>query len=59
MFFGVAVFNFEGNAIILSLHKSMREPYKFNKLMRFLIFIVIIVVITVASIGYAGFGDQI
>jgi len=24
MFFGVAVFNFEGNAVILSIHKSMK-----------------------------------
>jgi len=24
LFFGVAVFNFEGNAVILSIHKSMK-----------------------------------
>jgi len=33
-FFGVAVFAFEGNAVILSIHKSMKEPEKFNHLLK-------------------------
>ena len=28
-FFGVAVFDFEGNGIVLNLHASMREPNRF------------------------------
>jgi amino acid permease len=28
-FFGVAVFDFEGNGIVLNIHASMREPQKF------------------------------
>jgi hypothetical protein len=29
LFFGVAVFNFEGNGVILNLHASMEDPSKF------------------------------
>merc|ERR1712048_584928 len=30
LFFGVAVFDFEGNGIVINLHASMKEPEKFN-----------------------------
>lgn len=53
LFFGVAVFNFEGNAVILSLHKSMKEPEKFNGILRVLIITVICLVISLSSIAYA------
>ena len=33
MFFGVAVFDFEGNGVVINLHASMKEPEKFNKVL--------------------------
>jgi amino acid permease len=30
LFFGIAVFNFEGNGVILNVQSSMKEPKKFN-----------------------------
>eukprot|EP00347_Sterkiella_histriomuscorum_P020215 403338649 len=59
LFFGVAVFNFEGNAVILSLHKSMKEPEKFAPLLKTMITIVICLVILLATIAYAGYGSDI
>lgn len=69
LFFGVAVFNFEGNAVILSLHKSMKEPEKFSYLLKRLIILIMILCISLSSIAYAvrflifvifkGYGDSI
>ena len=33
LFFGVAVFDFEGNGVVINLHASMQEPEKFNKVL--------------------------
>jgi amino acid permease len=30
LFFGVAVFDFEGNGTVINLYASMKEPKKFN-----------------------------
>jgi hypothetical protein len=30
LFFGIAVFNFEGNGVILNLEASMADPSKFD-----------------------------
>jgi amino acid permease len=30
LFFGVAVFNFEGNGVVLNLHASMKDSSNFN-----------------------------
>lgn len=30
LFFGVVVFNFEGNAILINIHHSMKQPERFN-----------------------------
>ena len=32
MFFGIAVFNFEGNGIILDVKSDMKNPEEFNKI---------------------------
>jgi len=52
LFFGVAVFNFEGNAVILSLHKSMKEPEKFNSILRKIIIFYIGIVISISALAY-------
>ena len=52
LFFGVAVFNFEGNAVILSLHKSMKEPEKFSSILRKIIIFYIGIVISISAIAY-------
>lgn len=33
LFFGVAVFDFEGNGVIINLHASMKDPSKFNSVL--------------------------
>ena len=33
LFFGVAVFDFEGNGVVINLHASMKEPKKFNQVL--------------------------
>lgn len=52
MFFGVAVFTFEGNGVILSLHNSMKEPDYFQRVLKILITIIICVVVIVPSVAY-------
>jgi proton-coupled amino acid transporter len=51
-FFGVAVFNFEGNGVVLNIHASMKQPEKFSKVLIVSIGIVICLVITVAGTSY-------
>lgn len=53
LFFGVAVFNFEGNAVILNLNASMKQPQKFMKVLKTITIIVIFLVIIFASITYS------
>ena len=56
LFFGVAVFNFEGNGVILNLHSSMAEPEKFHDLMRNCIIFVILLLIIFSIYSYESFG---
>lgn len=59
LFFGVAVFNFEGNGVILNVHSSMQEPEKFPRIMRNVMIAVIINLIVFSSFSYEAFGDTI
>lgn len=59
LFFGIAVFNFEGNGVILNLHSSMKEPEKFEPLMRRVIIAVIFILVIFAVCSYEAFGYKI
>ena len=53
MFFGIAVFAFEGNGVIQSLHNSMKTPEYFSQILKVLMAIVISVVVSVGTIAYS------
>ena len=53
MFFGIAVFAFEGNGVIQSLHNSMRNPEHFDQILKILMAVIISLVISVGTIAYA------
>lgn len=53
MFFGIAVFAFEGNGVIQSLHNSMKEPELFEPVLRILMAVIISIVACVGTIAYA------
>lgn len=52
MFFGIAVFAFEGNGVIQSIHNSMREPEEFSKILKILMAVIISIVSSVGIIAY-------
>jgi amino acid permease len=52
MFFGIAVFAFEGNGVIQSIHNSMESPEYFYPVLRVQMAVIISIVVSVATIGY-------
>ena len=59
LFFGVAVFNFEGNGVILNMHASMKNPEKFDKIMRNVLVTIISILIIFGVSSYEAFGYRI
>ena len=59
LFFGVAVFNFEGNGVILNLHSSMKNPEEFRKLLRNVLIAVISTLTIFSCYSYEAFGERI
>ena len=59
LFFGVAVFDFEGNGVVINLHASMKQPEKFNKVLVFTLVIYVIVLCFFSAISYWSYGDNI
>lgn len=53
MFFGIAVFAFEGNGVIQSIHNSMKEPEEIDKILKVLMAVIISIVASVGTIAYA------
>ena len=56
LFFGIAVFDFEGNGVVLNLHSSMKEPEKFNRILIMTITFVITLICVFSSICYWSYG---
>ena len=52
LFFGIAVFNFEGNGLVLNLHSSMKYPDKFEKVLRRSLIAYIALLVGFASFAY-------
>ena len=52
LFFGVAVFDFEGNGVVINLHASMKEPSKFMKVLIFCISVYTLMVCAFSSLAY-------
>mmetsp|Transcript_17653 Transcript_17653/g.29828 ORF Transcript_17653/g.29828 Transcript_17653/m.29828 type:complete len:286 (+) Transcript_17653:421-1278(+) len=59
LFFGVAVFNFEGNGVILNVQSSMKDPDQFDRIMRTVMIGIISILILFSVFSYEAFGDQI
>ena len=51
-FFGVAVFDFEGNGIVINLHASMKEPEKFNQVLNITLTIYVCMLCAFSSLAY-------
>ena len=52
LFFGVAVFDFEGNGVVLNLHASMKEPEKFNYVLHRALGVYIFMLTSFSCIAY-------
>lgn len=52
LFFGVAVFDFEGNGVVINLHASMREPEKFKSVLVGTVSLYIIILCSFSTIAY-------
>lgn len=61
LFFGTALFSFEGIALVLPLQNAMKKPESFSKLCGVLnigMFIVTGIFISFGAIGYWKFGEE-
>ena len=56
LFFGIAVFCFEGNGVVLNLQASMKESKKYSQLLTQVLILVVVMLIVFSCMGYAAFG---
>mmetsp|Transcript_20648 Transcript_20648/g.14836 ORF Transcript_20648/g.14836 Transcript_20648/m.14836 type:complete len:221 (+) Transcript_20648:277-939(+) len=59
LFFGIAVFDFEGNGIIINLHASMKNPEDFDKILNRVITCVVAILIFFSAVCYYSYGNEI
>ena len=59
LFFGVAVFDFEGNGVIINLHASMKEPEKFTKVLYLCIVLYVTMLCVFSGIAYWSYGPNL
>lgn len=58
-FFGVAVFDFEGNNIVLNLHAAMKEPEEIFKVMKYVLILYVFMIASFSAVCYIGFGEDL
>jgi len=58
-FFGIAVFDFEGNGLIINLHASMKEPERFNFVLIFVLSIFVSILCSFSALAYWSYGDKL
>lgn len=59
LFFGIAVFDFEGNGVVLNIHASMKDPTKFDKILHVVVSIYITILCLFSSICYYSYGTDL
>lgn len=59
LFFGVAVFDFEGNGVVINLHASMKEPHLFNQVLHRTLLIYITLISVFSAIAYYSYGSDL
>lgn len=59
LFFGIAIFNFEGNPATLNVQASMKHPEKFSLIFVTSAIIVSSLVIIVSSLSYLAYGSEV
>jgi len=59
LFFGTAIYAFEGIGLVIPLQKSMKEPEKFPKVLKKSMIIISLAMFLVGGLSYYIFGDEV
>lgn len=59
MFFGIAVFDFEGNNIVLNVHQAMKEPKKVGRVLIGVLIVYVTMLASFSAVAYFCYGSAI